>query len=533
MTFFRSPGESLRRFRTGAGGAFLKTVLLWCLPALLVGLALRAALMVQMPRAFYHPDSYTVFETYSTLVREGDFHIQPKKTPLAPLLYSAVLAMQLPPLRAIALLQHALGLLAVPMVGLLVALSFARWRWFIIPITLLVAVDPALLWYEHLSLPESLYTLGVVAIALSGLLLYRFPQKATLIGFLVALFLTTTARPEAKLWCLFGLVLVVRMAWPDRRRLLWATGGMLLFTALCFLVNRTAQSGSLLYSNVAHLTPSSLRVAPGFVEANADYFADLRERWKVLPRRIPHERKELITRVRQYLKDRGEAGRSPTSQANDFSGRIANEVCLRNLSALPGLAVLKFREGLHEPTTEDFGTQWAHERQLSAFTKEDESGDGGIEDDSAGDIYTRLLFHREFNSHDELQAYLREAYTPFEPDWLTVYSDRFQEALLVWRLPDTLIPGAEEIPGMPILFLLAVLGLLAQGIREGRGLNYFLLWLGAVLFMAFVLSLTGSNKGRFRIVFEPFLFLYALALVDVLIAWGATGARKLRGAAAR
>jgi len=522
--------QFLRAFRANVLRCFkdrwLRQILCWCLPALIVGVLLRGTLLVRMPNAFYHPDSYTVFETSRALVADGSFHIHPKKTALTPLLYIIPHAAHIPVLPAIALVQHALGLLLIVFVGLLVAHSFHWWRLFIVPATTLVAVDPAILWYEHMCVPELLYILLVTAIALTGLLFYKQPGKITIVAFLICLFLTAAARPEGKLWCLFGVALFAGVYWQDKKRMTIAVGCMLLFTSLCFVLNRTSQSGSLFYSNVAHLTPGRLSVAPGFVESNKDYFDDLRERWKVVPTRIPRERRTLMKRVLTYLADQGHTTAPTSRQADKLCARMAAETCLRSLPSLPSLAVMKFRYGLNEPTAEDFGAHWVYRKQFAAFVGRAEDTDEFIEENSSADAFTKLVFGREFDSHGEVSEYLHQAYQPFDPDWLTQYSAWFQRVILAARLPDSRLTSTDLIPGLPLLLAAAAFGLLAQALRERRGANYYYLWLGALLVMVFILALTGSNKGRFRIVLEPFCFLYALALLDVAMAWVASFFRR-------
>ncbi len=217
----------------------LRQALYWCLPALAIGLLLRGMLVVQMPEAFYHGDSYTVFETYNSLVSDSSYEINQKKTALTPLLYSALLFAHVPLLPAIAILQHTVGLGLIVIVGLLVAHSYHRWRLFIVPITILTAIDPVLLWFEHVCLPETLYVFLVAATALTGLLFYKCPTRRMGIALLACLFLTAAARPEGKFWCLFGTVLLTKSYWPDKRKFRLAAMGMLSFTALCFALNRT------------------------------------------------------------------------------------------------------------------------------------------------------------------------------------------------------------------------------------------------------------------------------------------------------
>ena len=503
--------EAARCFRS----PLLRQVLCWCLPALALGLLLRGILVARMPNAFYHGDSYTVFETYNSLATNGVFEINPKKTALTPLLYGALLFAHVPVLPAVAILQHTLGLVLIVFVGLLVAHSYHRWRLFIIPVTILTAIDPVLLWYEHLCLPEFLYVFLVTATALTGLLVYRNPTPLTRSAFVACLFLTAAARPEGKLWCLFGTVLLARGYWPDKRRCGFAVMGMLLFTVVCFVLNRTYQGGSLLYSNVAQLTPKHLRSAPGFAESNKAYFDELRARWKVVPTKIPHERKAIVELVRSYLRQKHAPAR--LREVDALCSKMAAESCSRGWASVPALALVKFRYGLQDPVAEDFGPVLLYHKQYNSFLGRGDDSDDEIDEASTARVFTKLVLRKDLHSKAELTAYLHQAYHPFDPDWLSQYCADFQRLAAAFRLPDRPLEDSAPIPGIPALFIAATAGVLALALRERRAANYYYLWLGAILFMVFILALTGSNRGRFRVFLEPFLFLYAIALVDVAI----------------
>ncbi len=493
----------------------LRQVLYWCLPALALGLLLRGILVARMPNAFYHGDSYTVFETYNSLATDGSYEINQKKTALTPLLYGALLFAHVPILPTIAILQHTLGLVLIVLVGLLVAHSYHRWRLFIIPVTILTAIDPVFLWYEHLCLPEFLYVFLVTATALTGLLVYRYPTPLSRSAFVACLFFTAAARPEGKLWCLFGTMLLARGYWPDKRRCGFAVVGMLLFTALCFALNRTHQGGSLLYSNVAHLTPEHLRAAPGFAESNKAYFDGLRERWKVIPTKIPHERKAIVELVRSYLRQKHAPAR--LREVDALCSKMAVESCSKSWSRVPALALVKFRFGLEDPVAEDFGPTLLYHKQYNSFLGRSADPDDVIHAASRAHVFTKLVLGKDLHSKAELAAYLRQTYHPFDPDWLSQYCADFQRLAAAFRLPDMPLEDSAPIPGIPVLYITAILGLLALALRERRAANYYYLWLGAILFMVFILALTGSNRGRFRVFLEPFLVLYAVALLDVAI----------------
>jgi hypothetical protein len=291
---------------------------------------------------------------------------------------------------------------------------------------------------------------------------------------------------------------------------------MALLTLACFSLNATRQSGSLLFSNVAHLTPDSLRSAPGFAEAHREYFAALRAEWPVMSTpKIVNDRKQLVKDLREYMQERSKQKVRP-DDVNQLCGRIGAEICLRRIATLPGVAVTKFRSALHDPAAEDFGPRFAFHEQTEAVAGTAKGQDDMRDRVPASVELAKIAFGRDFASRAEVERYLREIYRPFEPDWLTAWQQHFFGGMMAWRLPDRAIDGG-TLPGMPWLYLLAVAGLIALALQNPALRAYHFLWLGMLLFMAFVLTLTGSNLGRFRLGFEPFWFLYAAGVLDVLL----------------
>jgi hypothetical protein len=510
----------------------LRTALVLCIPALAIGLTLRVLLMAQMPRALYHPDSHTVFETYHYFVSGWNIHVSNKKTFLVPVLYAIPAILHLPLLQTIAAGQHALGLLLIILAGLLVAYSFRLWKLFIIPVTVLVAVNPTLLWYEHVALPESIYVFWVAATALTGLFFYQQPaSKLRFVGFLVSLFFTAASRPEGKFFCLFGVALAIAAFWNDKPLLFRKCRAVFVVTLLCFLLNRTHESGSLLYSNVVHLTPPKLWTAPGFAEFMSAHLAELRKTWDFVPTRIPHERSNIIKFVQQYQAQQPNRTTQVTdSEIDSFCSKVAFETCSRNLFALPTLALKKWLYALREPTARSFGSGSVYNMQLQGFGAQGGGGDDNMsdeKDDSGSETLLRrtssvadaeLAFRREFKTSQQLNQYVRQVYQPFQPDWLSRFQAQFNKAVLAWRLSDQKQNG-HTIWGAPLLYVAAACGLFALGLQEHRSRSYYFLWLAMLAFMVFLFGLTGSNKGRFRIAFEPFWFIYAFALVNVIASW--------------
>ena len=112
-----------------------------------------------MPAGFVHGDTAQQLITPLTLLERGHFVVNSKKTFLTPLLYSISALAHIPVLYFAAAVQHLVGVLLVVVTSLLAKAWFASWRLWIVPLTVLIAINPTLLWYEHAALPESLAVL--------------------------------------------------------------------------------------------------------------------------------------------------------------------------------------------------------------------------------------------------------------------------------------------------------------------------------------------------------------------------------------
>jgi len=439
---------ALRAFVRRVRSHDLRLALALCLPAALLAIALRGWLLMQMPAAFVHNDTASIVETASDLLSRGAFGIDSKKTFLAPLLYCVPTLLHIPILPFIAVLQHLLGVVGVFLGGLLVYAWFRFWRWLIVPATLLLALDPVLLWYEHVALPETFAVFGVLLVALTATAFYRVPNRYTLAALLLAVFFMAGARPEGRLFALFAVVLVVRVLWGDWRAFRIGLAVSLVWTAAIFAL------------------------------------------------------KEISRRLQAQTGSR---------DVDPVCRRAGLEIALRNLVALPGLALRKFIIAHRELPSGDFGN-YAIAGQLDALY-----GNG---DDQKNLHDARLLWGREFATEADARAFLESTCRPISGDALTRWLATFVSASIAPLAPLQL-PGSNvnDVPirGLPWLYTFALLGMLMLAFREPRPLNFHQLWGAFLLGLWLLIMVTANIRARFRVIFEPLWILYALALLDSLL----------------
>lgn len=477
--------------------------LLWlCLPAILLGLFLRVWLTAQMPYSFIQPDSMDLLATPDHLFKNGVWYIAPKKTFLTPLLYTLTFFLPFPALSTIAIGQHALGLLLILMVGLISRLWFRQWL-FLTPITtLLTALNPTLLWYEHTLMAESHYVFCVVLTALTGTWFARKKTSSSFLTFVFSLFLTAGSRPEGKLFFAFGLLLTLVISFPVWRKIAWQMSLILLVALGTSRFTKSSQAGLLLYTSVITLTPNSLQSAPGFEPYILPTRDRLRVEWKIRYYDMAKVRKEITRAIETYLSTQGINPSSKT--VNRLCLRLAIETCLKNPFQLPGIALTKFRQTLLKLSSGSFDEEWLVRRQIKTVTS----------DLNVMTRYSQKLTHQNLKTLEDYKKFIHTHYQISSNDFFLKQQNRWNQ-LTNFGVRTTF--DFSRKAWVPPFYLIALLGLLLSPWLKRHLLPYHLTWIAMMLGLWFVIFLTANTKERFRFVFEPFWILYLAALGDFIV----------------
>jgi len=483
--------------------ASTRELLLWCLPALVCGGIARLLLIIHFPYTYLHPDSPDFLVTANAFLIHHRFVLHGKKSFLGPILFTLPMVLKMPSLLVVSWAQHFLGLIYVVMAGAIVRCWTTLWRWWIVPATLLVALNPASLYYEHALIAESQYLWCVTALVLAGsaFALHRTPGRFILL--LVLLLLTAGSRPEGKLFVVFCLILIPLVYWGQWR--LFAVYGAitLLFSTLTWFTSRNTQAGILLYATLLPLAPDIPRSAPDFGPLIAPLRARrLAQGTLALPDYVIEE-KEISPIVFSYLK--AKTGSEKT--AGDFCQRLAVEAALHSPFLLPPLALDKFLMGTIYPTNEGFLKPWLQDRQIDSATYKT----------WMVKLMPRLT-GRPIHSADDVAAYIRQEFPPLQPDWFNQLQSLWFRATVGARIA---LPGQPTIPGIPLFYILAAAGMVAALLRPGPMQKVHFAWVVTLLFIAFVVMLTGPVVPRYRFVFEPFAVIYIFVLMDVILGVGA------------
>lgn len=487
------------------------------LPALVVGLILRVALMVQLPYGTLHPDSSDLLCTPDQLIQRHSFGIFSKKTFLVPVLYTLACAVpKVPALVVIPVAQHLLGLVAVGIGAVLCRLWFRHWQWMVPPVTLFLAANPPLLWFEHALMTESVYVFCTILLALAGTLYAMKPERRTFVFLCVALVLEAGARPEGKLFFAFGFLLIFLVAWPQWRKALRPLGILLLVAIPTHFATLTSQAGLLLYVSVLRLAPESSKVAPGVEAYTWDLRDALAEEWKTHPA-FPNstKRQELFKQLQKYQRDyRLPAGKQTTEA---LCKRLAMETIRQNPSQIPDLILHKWKVTACTSPAADF----------LSISGGSARGDRGVSNSQA---YlwrnARVFTGRTFPGEEEMAQFFRT----FDPvacaAWLDDFSLRWSDTLARWRTPDKAYAGGFVEAGLPLYMFVAFAGFFLLMARQPR--PFHVAWWLAIMGMYVVVLLTANIRPRFRLFLEPFWVFGMMALADTAIHGGRLLLERLR-----
>ena len=227
----------------------LRRCLFLCLPALIIGAALRISVMTALPQGYYGPDSNSYFDTTSSLWLKHEWDLGPKRRWVYPLILTVTPALPGPPVTVIAIAQRALGLCTVFGIGWIVMHLTRRPKIWVPLVTILAALWPRMIWYEQEIVAECLLLASIVlAIALA------FPvgalrDRRRLFWFLMAAALIVAVKPHGRpIWLglMISAVLLGGVPWRWGKACWLAVGVSL---AVIFTTGSSKQGPWLLLSS--------------------------------------------------------------------------------------------------------------------------------------------------------------------------------------------------------------------------------------------------------------------------------------------
>lgn len=525
-----------------------REVLLWSLPAMLLGLVLRGLLTYSMPFGYVQYDTADFLITTQRFVSGWDLVIHNKKTFLAPILFTlAYLNKVIPTLILVPLLQHFFGLVMTLVAGAMVRLWFRQWKWFIIPATVLTTANPAILWYEHALMAEAHYIFFVVLLAFVATAFVIFRSKGWFISLLLTLFFTAGSRPEGKLYFSAAFLMVALAYWGDWKLWMRRMLILVLVTAGTFAITKTKQAGTLLYATVLPLAPDTPKSVPEF----GPRINPLRDKFRAedvtVRRELTSAEKDISDIVQTYLNEKGIKGDVTAA----FCQKLAVEACLNQPGYLPMIAANKFLMSMRNPSSAGFTEYWIYKKQLYAMTRKPWMFS-----------LTEGLTGQKLSTEAEVDEWLRAHASV--PVWFGKLQSIWDAFTVHYALPPhryltaqgKVVPNASvskiskpksksnssddssgedadsdqssrgnskeayyDITGLPWFYVFALAGMGLAIVAPGRLRIFHFSWVASLFAIWFMVMLTGVVNARYRFVFEPFCALYALLFLDIV--WSA------------
>ncbi|MEO7933968.1 MAG: hypothetical protein ABIT76_12505 [Chthoniobacterales bacterium] len=232
--------------------------LLLCLPALILSAVIRCTLLAGWRDGFYFgPDSEGYWRGVYSFFHHGGFDVASKRSWGYPALQLLSPFGPLSPGFTAALIQHFVGWIAIFPLAAIVRRLIPEWRWFVVPITVVFALDPLLAFWEHILIADSLLVTLGLAIGWAALVYWQKPSWK--IGALVLglIFLSMSVRPVGRaLWAGFLPVILLASGLP------WKQRGFHFLVALIFIfpaisLTKVKQGDDLLFGSVFPFIPTT------------------------------------------------------------------------------------------------------------------------------------------------------------------------------------------------------------------------------------------------------------------------------------
>jgi hypothetical protein len=491
----------------------LRDVLLWSVPALLIGAALRIILIYTSPYAFWGADSRSFMGFTNGVLTDNYWSINEKRRYLYPIFLLPISLLPGGTLRWLAWIQAGLGLASILPLAYMVRRVFAGWKAWIVPVTVLYAGMPVFMWFEHELIAESVFFQCMVW-TMGGWVAWvtqKDAGRARLLWwwFWVPFAIMLLTKPSGKmLWpgLVIGLLLVG--AW---RVLKWPQWGALiaLFCAGA-TVGADNQGSWLLYTSSFPLTRLDTPL-------HAEYKAEIRE-WVQLKRDRITLYDEEDDEVHDFL--RSPEMRPEFSRWNKLSkkerDKLYKELALEGIKARPDLFLLIALQRLAGSTNQsDFKTVRFDPYYYADYLRK-MYYESGVEE-SMMRIVFGIPRNAPYPSYEEMRTWVSPRPDSFWTKFYKQYADAFQVYGDLLHRPYRQQTELLDMRITPLGWLAILGGILSLFGAFRRPLGVWTLTFGGYLVAVY---LVGVEHHRYFALVWPFiLVLFAVVPETLWLAW--------------
>lgn len=501
----------------------LLQALLWSIPAVLFGAALRVLLLHYSPYAYWGSDSDSYFSFAYNILENGYVSLYDKRRYLYPILLLPVSILPGATLKWVAWLQHGLGLVTILALGYTIRKLFFAWRLWIIPLTALFAGMPLFIWYEHELLGEALFLSSTIWI-LAGWAAWtkaETRERAARLwwAFFIPLAVFMLTKPAGRFfWPGLFLALGVAAAWRTLDRRHW--GALAGLFVLSLTISKDNQSSWLLYNSLFPLTRLD---SP----ANAEYKAEIADMVREARKDLrTHFTSDAENAVFYFLRDPSKQSERPLWQelGRDEAKRTAlyKELAFEALLHRPDLFLYissqrildssnpeEFRESRFEAT---YFADRLEQRKEHAYRKILRKPN----------LAERLFGFDKAPAMSELRSAIAPRPNSKAAQWLQGWVTTINRWIILTKPPGE---AGNSFGLAPLGWLIVVAGLLALVARPFRA--NLGIWFVAACGYLLGVFLVGISSPRYFAPVWPVLLLLTVVPVDLVIR--ATIQRKRKG----
>ncbi|MDR3405653.1 MAG: hypothetical protein P4L99_24375 [Chthoniobacter sp.] len=309
----------------------------WVIPALLFGAFLRILLMSYLPYGYWGGDSRSFYVFAHRFLLNGSLSLPEKRRYLYPLLVLPISYLPGGTLRWLPLFQHSLGWITLVPLAYVVRKSLVCWRVWIVPITMVYAGLPIVLWCEHELLADNLFFALFIWTFAGWVAWVTQPVRQRALrmfwAFLVPFALFILTKPSGRfVWPGLCIGLVLVQAW---RRLGWPqVVALLAVLVVTPTVGSKKQGAWLLYDATFPLTRLDTPL-------HADYKAEIREPVERFRRDLDVYHAFQSKEPFYFLRDPGDQDARPLWKALGQDEKLKNklylDLALEGIKARPDL----------------------------------------------------------------------------------------------------------------------------------------------------------------------------------------------------
>lgn len=234
----------------------VRQCLIWALPAFLVALVLRAVYLHAIPEALFNGDTPSFMHMGVRLFDQGEISIYAKRRWVYPIFLIFLHPFPGSLAQTTALVQHLLGAFMLTFgVAWIIGNITRFWKFWVPPLTLLMAIWPNALAFEHVIGSENLLISCMILTIGLALPLQKLKENRTrLFWFLFSLTITCGIRPQGRALWFVAMLLVFLVV--NKNPLLWGAKNIVM-AIICAAVALTTGTdklgGRLLLSSVLPL----------------------------------------------------------------------------------------------------------------------------------------------------------------------------------------------------------------------------------------------------------------------------------------